>query len=926
MLIWIAALLSVPSAPAAAHAFLASSDPAANAVLPTAPPTVTLRFTEALEPSYSRADLFDQTGKQVPGATSAVSTDPLTLTVTLPASLSNGTYSLLWRTLSAADGHTAQGYLPFTVGTLADVRVVVPPVPERSVSILPSWALPATRWLALLGLAMVVAIWPVWLFVIRPAAAPVWQVGPKLTRRVRGYAVGAAIVATIANLDLLLAQALSITAPGALASGVTSTLTDTHFGNWWLIRMGLLLIWAVVVLGAAWWWPWRRRALALLGLVISAILPLPFAMTSHAGAEPQGQTMALASDYAHVLAASLWIGGLFVLVVALVPTLPKLTAAGRRAVLGRAIPRFSLLALSAWGVLGLTGIYAAWLQVGNLPALVETAYGQTLVVKLALIVPLLCLGAFNLLFVTRRLRLARTVEQIEGGSRHFLVALTAETVIVTLLLGVVGMLVGTPTARQVMEQEAQQRRIPLAADGQSASLILMPGTVGPNHYRLEVSNGGLQGARGGDATLRFELPDRQTGQIDVPLQSVPPGGYEAHGSELAFPGAWQIQATVRIPGQPDWVATATVPISTEPPPNQVPAPPPLFAPAGIAALLLMLLGIAGIAFAFGASTPVLRREAGGLGLVAISAGFLLLFQAQLPPVAIAAPNATASPVALDPVVVSRGQALFAQNCAACHGAGGKGDGPGGASLAIKPADLTMGHAMFHSDAELTLWITNGIDGTAMPAFGGKLAPAQITDVLTYIRQLQQPALLARDAPGPEACTVAPRTLDQIAALAKDPPQALPLNVTDPGIPLTDPAIQTDIKTTVREMAACANAGDMMRRLALYSDARIGAAYPDGPTRALQEMAKVSWPVPAETRVAIINIDDFRRLSDGRASASVTVDDPSYYHTHVPGFVPPVQLQVARMIFVQEGGSWRVDGTQAGTAAVAATPAAGTPAP
>ncbi|MGH2616798.1 MAG: copper resistance protein CopC, partial [Thermomicrobiales bacterium] len=44
-----AALLVVPAPPAAAHAFLESSDPAASAVLPDAPPTVTLRFTEPLE-------------------------------------------------------------------------------------------------------------------------------------------------------------------------------------------------------------------------------------------------------------------------------------------------------------------------------------------------------------------------------------------------------------------------------------------------------------------------------------------------------------------------------------------------------------------------------------------------------------------------------------------------------------------------------------------------------------------------------------------------------------------------------------------------------------------------------------------------------------------------------------------------------------
>ena len=51
------------------------------------------------------------------------------------------------------------------------------------------------------------------------------------------------------------------------------------------------------------------------------------------------------------------------------------------------------------------------------------------------------------------------------------------------------MLIGTPPARQVMEQEARRLRIPLEADGQTGTLIITPGTVGQNHYRLELGSG-----------------------------------------------------------------------------------------------------------------------------------------------------------------------------------------------------------------------------------------------------------------------------------------------------------------------------------------------------------------------------------------------------------------------------------------------------
>src|SRR5687767_13273221 len=232
VLLCIVAQFMLPARPVAAHAFLESSDPVANAVLPTAPRMVTLTFTEPLETSYSRAELFDETGSLVPGATSAIGSEPRSMTVQIPPGLGNGTYSLLWRTLSTVDGHTAQGYLPFTIGTEADVRIVATPAVETTAGALPEWALSVARWLALLGMAAVAAVWPVRLIVVRPAISPAWQLGPKLTRRVRRYATGAFAFSLLANLGALVVQAVAISGPADLLNGLTTTLGDTRYGTW----------------------------------------------------------------------------------------------------------------------------------------------------------------------------------------------------------------------------------------------------------------------------------------------------------------------------------------------------------------------------------------------------------------------------------------------------------------------------------------------------------------------------------------------------------------------------------------------------------------------------------------------------------------------------------------------------------------------
>src|SRR5687767_12963393 len=101
-----------------AHAALERSDPPAGAVLPDAPATVRLWFTEPLEARFTQAQLLDAAGDPVAGVSSAIAPDDdYALVVTLPAKLPDGGYTVVWRNLSAADGHTLEGYFGFHVGT-----------------------------------------------------------------------------------------------------------------------------------------------------------------------------------------------------------------------------------------------------------------------------------------------------------------------------------------------------------------------------------------------------------------------------------------------------------------------------------------------------------------------------------------------------------------------------------------------------------------------------------------------------------------------------------------------------------------------------------------------------------------------------------------------------------------------------------------
>ncbi|HEY2132136.1 MAG TPA: cytochrome c [Acetobacteraceae bacterium] len=96
-----------------------------------------------------------------------------------------------------------------------------------------------------------------------------------------------------------------------------------------------------------------------------------------------------------------------------------------------------------------------------------------------------------------------------------------------------------------------------------------------------------------------------------------------------------------------------------------------------------------------------------------------------------------SPTGFDAVGIADGARLFAQNCASCHGADGRGDGPLAKRLDIPPADLTAPHLWEHSDGELFWWLTHGIDsprgGLAMPGFAATLDEGQRWAVIDDIR-------------------------------------------------------------------------------------------------------------------------------------------------------------------------------------------------
>jgi mono/diheme cytochrome c family protein len=89
---------------------------------------------------------------------------------------------------------------------------------------------------------------------------------------------------------------------------------------------------------------------------------------------------------------------------------------------------------------------------------------------------------------------------------------------------------------------------------------------------------------------------------------------------------------------------------------------------------------------------------------------------------------------------SEGKKLYQTYCTGCYGASGKGDGPAGKTLPVKPTDHTDGKKMSQYTGEhlVTVISKGGASvgkSSQMPAWGAVLKEAQIQEVVAYIRTM-----------------------------------------------------------------------------------------------------------------------------------------------------------------------------------------------
>jgi copper transport protein len=544
----VAAIAVAAPSSAWAHASLLATSPAAQRVTQHTPDAVALTFSEAVEPRFAVISITDVKGRQVgQGKPERSPADPRTIQRSVE-DLDSGWYLVYWRVISA-DGHPVRGAFTFAVGPGPGPpkQFAIPSLKETAATP----GLVIARWSVFLTMMAAIGLFLFRCVIARPAGATEEDRSLRAVTIAMFAAIGAALV--LVPIYLLLSTAKFSTLSVTDIGGLLPLVRISSFGRGIADLELLLALFAVAAAVAVWLdrpdRP-RRSIVELLalgaGIACAASLLVVPGLTGHA-AQTSPRSLALALDWTHLAAGSVWLGGLIGLLV-----LWGAVRRGRRMrALAIVVPRFSRVALGAVLALVATGTAQTVEHLPTLSALWDTSYGRAILVKIGLLGGALVLGAINLLVTTPRLsRAGARDDATAGGSGASLLRRTVsgEVVLVTSTVFAAAVLTSLPPPAAALGRIGDA--VAKVGPGPVSHHVVQAGTravvrlepnkaVQPMGFGLDLSQGGAP-LTGASVIARFDMLDMDMGEQAYKLKETRPGEYRRSAMPLIMVGNWGV--------------------------------------------------------------------------------------------------------------------------------------------------------------------------------------------------------------------------------------------------------------------------------------------------------------------------------------------------------------------------------------------------
>jgi copper transport protein len=470
-----------------AHALLEKAKPAPNSHLQSSPKKLVLLFNERLEDELYSIKVFNNDGKMISKSKTELSLDQKQLKQSI-ASLVNGSYTVSYSVLSA-DGHPIKGSYIFSVGE-ASVEIVKPTQNVKS-----NYSIVKIFYFVAL---LLVTGWMLW-----GEGSKTLLVNRKSYRRISLYFL---LFFLVMNIGWGYVQFIEII--GSWGEFV-SLLTGTALGVSWGISLLLSILGFVVLLRVN----WLDRLWALLLLAVKSI-------NGHAmGFDPP--VLSVLMDIFHLIAAALWVGGLFYIVI--------FWRKQRKNVV-RFMAVFSKIALLSLIVLTITGMLLTVTYLSDINYLFYTQWGSWLIAKMVLVFLVIVLGSVIRLFLKKK------QERIIG---KLIMVDFALMILITIIVGIFTNLSPLPENKPLV-WKMQKEEIEFTA-------TIAPKVAGENMFMVEARS-----EEEGIEIKRMELFLKNKDNPEVaPIQVAFPAyeqakrvHYMVDGPYLPFAGNWTVEIRI----------------------------------------------------------------------------------------------------------------------------------------------------------------------------------------------------------------------------------------------------------------------------------------------------------------------------------------------------------------------------------------------
>lgn len=565
----IAALCCAPAA--LAHAQLVGTSPQSGTTVAAQPSLVIFKFNEAVGGTLGAVRVYDAQGKEVDDLRGVhPQGHPRWMGVGLQARLPDGTYTATYRVISA-DTHIVYGGLVFNVGRASGAsNVTVSSLLKRDetghVTKVAFGVVRALDYLSIAlllgGLAFLAIAWLPGLLAVATTDAE-WRAASLAfagrLQRLLYAAIALGVAVSVLGVLLQGASAAGVSLWASLKGAVVQDTLESRFGAVWAARAVDWLLIGGLLLGA------RALGRPLLPAARREAAPPRWllallALAGHASIEgPTG--VFFPADVVHVLAASVWVGGIACLLLVLPAATRELAASDRARLLLATLARFSPLALGAVIAIAISGIVQAYIDVRSLHGLLHSTYGVLILVKVALLLALAALGWVNRERMLPALRRSVDAGRTPGGAG--VLARRTMRGELALLLGVFAVTAALISYTPPIDAQAGPFSANTTISAAELEMTVDPAEAGPNtaHLYLIDARTGAQFTATKQLTVTASLPSKGIGPLPLRATLAGPGHYILNSAVLSPAGTWDIQITDRVSEFEEHTRTVRVPIA-----------------------------------------------------------------------------------------------------------------------------------------------------------------------------------------------------------------------------------------------------------------------------------------------------------------------------------------------------------------------------